>query len=94
MSISGRIRNFFSAEPDPDPWKKNPDPHPCFHSISYTLNFTHLERVGVGKAGSIRGRANPADENLPPVYVLQMPNLKLKFNVTSVFNISIIEFMC
>ena len=34
ISISGRIRirirNFFSAEPDPDPWKKIPDPHPCF----------------------------------------------------------------
>ena len=30
ISISGRIRirNFFSAEPDPDPWKKIPDPHP------------------------------------------------------------------
>ena len=27
--ISGRIWNFFSAEPDPDPWKKIPDPHPC-----------------------------------------------------------------
>ena len=32
ISISGRIRirNFFSAEPDPDPWKKIPDPHPWF----------------------------------------------------------------
>ena len=31
ISISGRIRirNIFPAEPDPDPWKKMSDPHPC-----------------------------------------------------------------
>ena len=42
ISISGRIRsrnririrNFFSAEPDPDPWKKIPDPHPWFFQCS------------------------------------------------------------
>ena len=30
ISISGRIRNIFPAEPDPDPdpWKKMSDPHP------------------------------------------------------------------
>jgi len=37
ISISGRIRsrsrNFFWAEPDPDPWKKIPDPHPCLKVI-------------------------------------------------------------
>ena len=31
ISISGRIRNFFPAEPDPDPWKKMSDPHPCIN---------------------------------------------------------------
>ena len=33
ISISGLIRirnrNLFSTEPDPDPWKKMSDPHPC-----------------------------------------------------------------
>ena len=28
ISISGRIRNIFPAEPDPDPWEKKSDPHP------------------------------------------------------------------
>ena len=31
-SISGRIRNIFPAEPDPDPWKKMSDSHPWFGS--------------------------------------------------------------
>ena len=45
ISISGRIRsriqirNFFSAEPDTDPWKKIPDPHPWFkvYTVHYSL---------------------------------------------------------
>ena len=29
ISISGRIRNIFPAEPDTDPWKKMSGPHRC-----------------------------------------------------------------
>ena len=44
ISISGRIRirNFFSAEPDPDPWKKIPDPHPCI-----SINIMHYAALSL-----------------------------------------------
>ena len=43
ISISGRIRSriririFFSSEPDP--WKKIPDPHPCFKYHINTISM-------------------------------------------------------
>ena len=44
ISISGRIRNFFSAEPDSDPWKKIPDLHlgrkvECFCSEKWIASW-------------------------------------------------------
>ena len=52
ISISGRIRsriwiriqNFFSAEPDPYPWKKIPDPYPCFVYIQGSTWVFKLNR--------------------------------------------------
>ena len=58
ISISGRIRNIFPAEPDPDPWKKMSDPRPYFfHSyltkgnekkknIRYKQKLTFEQRCG------------------------------------------------
>ena len=43
ISISGRIRNIFPA--DPDPWKKMSDPHPWY--VHYMYKWVRLSNSTV-----------------------------------------------
>ena len=45
ISISGRIRNIFPTEPDPDPWKKMSDPHPCSTHTGSAFGYSQVLSV-------------------------------------------------